>query len=430
MARMTKCSRCGADNSVRRTTCYACAAPLTPAGEPAAAVASTSSQRFAVVLEEQARRPREPRAAAAETGAPPAGGSAAASSLPNFYATAGQVRRAMMLFRQLHALVQAGIPLGRALVDLQKRPPRGLEPALRHLAQHVADGGKLSDAMRSYPNLFLDYHVALISAGELAGGLPQALDQIASDCELEFKVRRAIAVAMMPVSLVTLVMLLVLPVALTLREPPPGDYWTLTSLAARYIAKMLTVSLPITLGLGGLWIFSAAASRRPALAAAQHRISLSLPIVGAAHRRSAMMRFLGSLSLLLNAGVPVADAYRSAASAAGNKALTSHLMREADHLYAGRGLADLLARLRVLSAQSMDRMAVGEVTGKLPEVLGQLAADYRRQVERSARYLPYLLQFAAYAVIGPLAGLLYFSLVRIYLDYRFNLPLDHLFDVP
>jgi type II secretory pathway component PulF len=178
------------------------------------------------------------------------------------------------------------------------------------------------------------------------------------------------------------------------------------------------------------------AARSRSLAPLQHRLTLYMPIVGGAQRRAAMMRFLGSLSLLLNAGVPIAEAYRSAAAATGNQALTRTLLREADNLYAGRGLVDTLRRLRpvrrlrLLRGVAVDQMVIGETVGELPKVLGQLAADYRREVDRAAKYLPYLLQLVAYAVIGPLAVLLWYTLLGVYLHLRFYAPLDQLFDVP
>jgi type II secretory pathway component PulF len=417
MGQMTTCPRCGAANSIRRATCYACEAPLAAPAQRARGADDRAGRRFDAVLADRSRRRPEVEAAAP-------------AALPSFYPGGLQLRRAMLLFRQLHSLVQAGIPLSQALMDLQARIAPPLKGPLRAMAQHVSSGGRLSEAMSHYPNIFLQYHLGLVNAGELSGALPQALDQIASDCEVEAGLRRGIGLALLPVSFIALVMLAVLPVALALREPPPAGQWTLAALSARYAAKALTVSLPIVLGAGGLWALWAAAARSPRRAALKHRLALSVPIIGAAHRRSGMMRFLGSLSLLLGAGVPLTEAYRSSAGAAGNSALTRELLREAENLHAGRGLADTLGRLRVISGTAKDRMAVGETVGKLPETLGQIAADYRRHAERSARYLPLLVQLAAYVVIAPLAALLYFTVVKIFLHYRFYAPLKELFNAP
>jgi len=426
MAQMTRCPHCGADNSVRRATCYACNAPLA-AGDPKApspGARGGPSDRFAAVLRERSGLLQEKATAAAPSPAP---GSAAA--LPPSYTGIWRVRRAMMLFRQLHAMVQSALPLAQSLEDLAARGDPVARRAVRAMAKHVAAGGKLSDAMRGYAGVFIEYQVGLVQAAELAGTLPQALDQIAADCEAEFRLRKTIALALLPAYAVSLMMLLILPVALVLRAAPPHP-WTLTEIWSGYYRALLTVSLPIAVGLGGIWVAWMTAARSRSVAALQHRIALYLPIVGGAYRRAGIMRFLGSLSLLLNAGVPIAEAYRSAAAATGNQALTRTLLREADNLYAGRGLVDTLRRLRLLRGVAVDQMVIGETVGELPKVLSQLAADYRRDVDRAAKYLPYLLQLVAYAVIGPLAVLLWYTLLGVYLHLRFYAPLEHLFDVP
>jgi MSHA biogenesis protein MshG len=416
MAQMKKCPRCGADNSIKRTTCYVCGAALDASEQQAAAPSgSTASQRFAAILEERSRQPQG--GAEAKTAASP-------HPLPTFYASIGQVRRAMHFFRQLHDLVQAGLPVSQALTDLRSRADPQVRNAARAMARHVTAGGRLSDAMPNYPNLFLAYHVALVHAGELAGSLPQTLDQIAADCETEYQVRQGIAVALFPVYLVLPVMLAVMPLALILRGAQPPDGWTPAALGSRYVGTALRVSLPIIVGIGAAWFTWMAGARSPALMLLQHRVLLSLPLVGGAYKRTGMMRFLGSLSLLLRAGVPIAEAYRAAAAATGNAALARELLRELDNLYAGRGLVDTLRKFRLVSDVAMDRLTIGETVGKLPEVLSQISGDYRQYAARSARYLPRLVQLAAYLALAPLVAIIVYSLYSAYWDLRLFRPLD------
>jgi len=422
MARMKKCSRCGAENSIKRANCYACGADLNASQQQAAAPSgSVASQRFAAVLEERSRAPQGRPEAAALTSSRP---------LPTFYPGIGQVRRAMQFFRQLHDLAQAGLPLSQALADLRSRADPQAKAAARAMAQHVTAGGRLSDAMPNYPNLFLAYHVSLVHAGELAGSLPQALDQIATDCETEYQIRQGIAVALFPIYLVVPVMLAMMPLALVLHSAQPPDGWTPAALGFRYIATALRVSLPIIVGMGAIWFTWILGARSAALMPLQHRLLLSIPLVGGAYRRNGMMRFLGSLALLLRAGVPIAEAYRAAAAATGNAALGRQLLREVDNLYAGRGLVDTLRKFRLIPDVAMDRLTIGETVGKLPEVLGQIAGDYRQHAARSARYLPRLVQLAAYLVIAPLVGIIVYSLWSAYWDFRFWQPLHMLDDGP
>jgi MSHA biogenesis protein MshG len=415
MSRMRKCPRCGAENSVRRANCYACGAELDVSQHPAAPSGSAASRRFTAVLEERSRAPR---------GRLDAGASSPSRPLPTFYPRIRQVRRAMQFFRELHGLALAGLPLSQALTDLRLgRDPR-LKAAARAMAQHAAAGGRLSDAMANYPDLFLAYHASLIYAAELAGSLPQALDQIATDCETEYQIRQGIAVALLPIYLVMPLAVALIPLALVLHGPQPPDGWTPAALGFRYIATALRVSLPIVAGAAVIWCAWFLGARSAALMPLQHRLLLSIPLIGGAYRRNGMMRFLGTMALLLRAGVPIAEAYRAAAGATGNSALARQLLREADNLYAGRGLVETLRRFRLVSDVSMDRLAIGETVGKLPEVLAEISGDYREHAARVARYLPRLVQLVAYLVIAPLIAIIAYSLYSAYWDFRLFRPLD------
>lgn len=414
MAQMMKCPRCGAANSVRRATCYACEAPLHPAAGPPQQ--SAASRRFAAVLEQEGGRAPETPEVRRE--------------LPVAYAGIAQVRRAMVFFRQLHGLVESGLPLAQALFDLAARGDSRTRAALRAMAQHVASGGRLSDAMRSHPGLFLEYQAGLVQAGEVGGALPQALGGIASDCEAEYQLRMGMVLALFPIFLVAPVLLAAAPLALVLRGAAPPQGWTLTALEAHYVSTLLRVSLPLGSGFAAAWAFWLAAPHHKRLAAWQQRVILSLPLIGGAARRTGIARFLGSLSALVNAGVPIAEAYTTSALAAGNRALASELLREVDNLCAGRGLAETLGRLRVVSGTVMDRIAVGETVGKLPQVLGEVAADYRSRAQRAARHLPRLVQLAAYAVLAPLVGLVVYALWATYWNFRFWQPLHWIDDLP
>lgn len=77
----------------------------------------------------------------------------------------------MALFsRQLSSLVDAGVPIVRALGLLteQTRNPK-LRKALRQINLDVQEGLNLSDSMRKFPNIFDGLYVAMIQAGETGG---------------------------------------------------------------------------------------------------------------------------------------------------------------------------------------------------------------------------------------------------------------------
>lgn len=434
MASVRKCPRCGADNGATRVACYQCGAPLNAAASPPA---NAPRDRFAAVIRERARvtpqtrQPSTPQPAAAPGSEP-----AATSHLPEFDGSTGRLRRAMFFYRELHQYIAVGIPLAETLMSMTSRGDRTRRRAAQALSQHVIAGGRLSDAMREFPQLVLAYHVELVRAGETAGILQEVLEQIAADCEAEYKLRRAISVALVPVKILLGLMLVVSPVALVLypnfaqRSAPTTEMWDMQKILDGYTAKLRTVTLPIVAGLGALWGGWIWASQSRPIAFLQHRLSLSVPIIGGIRKRTAMMRFFGTLGRMLDAGVPIAEAYRCAASATGNRALIRRLTAEGENLYFGRGLVDTLRRLGVVPRYVMDQVATGEAVGALPESVRRIAADYRNEVEASSRSLPAKLQVAAYLIVAPLALGLWFALFMVWKHYTFDAPLKDLFDVP
>lgn len=96
-------------------------------------------------------------------------------------------------YGQVGDLVAAGVPLLRALrvVGNQKAAPR-VASEFTALADAVADGTELAEAMRARPRVFKPIHIALVRAGEKGGFLEQALSRlgqlIAAQVELRAKI--------------------------------------------------------------------------------------------------------------------------------------------------------------------------------------------------------------------------------------------------
>ncbi|MCP5990290.1 type II secretion system F family protein, partial [Klebsiella pneumoniae] len=81
--------------------------------------------------------------------------------------------------RQLSSLVDAGVPIVRALGLLteQTRNPK-LRKTLKQINIDVQEGLNLSDSMRKFPKVFDGLYVAMIQAGETGGVLDDVLNRL------------------------------------------------------------------------------------------------------------------------------------------------------------------------------------------------------------------------------------------------------------
>ena len=92
--------------------------------------------------------------------------------------------------RQMQTLLEAGIPLTRALYTLSSQVAnRGFSEVLGEIAQHVDSGMSFSDSLGNYPEVFPSLFVNMIRSGEISGNLDEILKQLSEQLEREKSLR-------------------------------------------------------------------------------------------------------------------------------------------------------------------------------------------------------------------------------------------------
>ena len=98
--------------------------------------------------------------------------------------TKWRIEEKILFTRKLCSLLQAGIPLLRVfdLIADQTKDPR-VAVCLRHIADMVAGGMTISDAMATYPRLFDSIYLGALRTGEATGRLDSVLEHMADFLE-------------------------------------------------------------------------------------------------------------------------------------------------------------------------------------------------------------------------------------------------------
>ena len=94
-------------------------------------------------------------------------------------------RKALADFtRSLATLLEAGLPLIRALKTMERQSRDPLEKAtVAEMCLAIESGSTLSEAMGQQARSFSRMYVSMIRAGEASGALEKVLDQLASSLE-------------------------------------------------------------------------------------------------------------------------------------------------------------------------------------------------------------------------------------------------------
>lgn len=330
--------------------------------------------------------------------------------------------------RQLATLLKAGLPLVRALETLARQEHH---PTLRGvvgaLAADIRAGGTLSDALARHPRLFGRLYVNMVRAGEAAGALDPVLDRLARFAEQSLRLRAKVRAALV-------YPLVVLGVALTILTgllifvvprfqqifadllkgaplPPLTQAVLMASDLVRHHAPLVGAVLV------ALWIGFRLFRRTAAGGRRVDTWLLRVPVFGELARRAVVARVTRTLGTLLASGVPVLPALLIARDTSGNLRMADALTLVHDRVKAGEPIARPLDESGVFPGMVSSMVDVGEQSGQLPAMLGQVADAYELEVDNAVAGLSSLLEPVLIVVLALVVGViviaLFLPIVRI-----------------
>ena len=326
----------------------------------------------------------------------------------------------LAFFRQLNTLFNAGTPIYESIkIASTQTESKKLSEVICAIGRTVASGSPLSEAFAEHPKIFQEEWCQIIKGGEISGSLGKTLVNLATQIDeaqkFRAKVKSSLAYPMtilaVSVIAVTVMLVVVVPTFESMfadfgkELPKPtqmliamsenlrlnGTNYIMYIVAAFFIFKKL-ISTPK----GGLiWC----------------RFTMSIPILGDMIVQSAMQRFAQNVSILLDAGVPVLETVDAMKGIYGyNPVYQASMKKVAQHIGRGGNLSDALGSTGLFTSFLENMSRIGEQSGTLPEVLGELADFYRTKVEVFASKIAAQLETILIALMSMVVGALLISL--------------------
>ena len=312
--------------------------------------------------------------------------------------------------QQLATLVEAGLPLERALVVLSDvATDRRLRQVVLEVTQSVRAGSTLADALaRHHPRPFSRLYVNTVRAGERGGVLEIALRRLAEHLEAARELREAVVSALIYPALLAVVGIGAVIFLLTFVLPRfaviLADLGQTLPLPTRLVLAashaFLTywwVIAAVGLALVVLW---QAIGRSEAGRLQLDTGLLALPVAGDVLRKVEVGRAIRTLATLLSSGVPLLNALDVAREGAANRVVSNALAAVHGGVKRGEGLARPMAESGAFPNLVVHMVRVGEETGRLDDMLGRVAGTYEREVRVAVRRLVATLEPAIIVVLG------------------------------
>ena len=326
-----------------------------------------------------------------------------------------------LLTRQLSDLLESGVPLLKSLriVRGQTHHPR-LARVLGEIIAAVEGGLPLSEAMALHRDLFGPLQAALVRVGESAGVLGPSLARLSEFSEQAEELRTRVRTALIYPLLIACVGALTVVFLMLFVVPRLAGMFADMGEPLPLVTRALLGVSGFLLGPGGIFTLVlvpvAFFLARKAFAGEKARARLDrflfrIPVWGNVSRQVAVARFARTMATLLNGGVPILDALKSAAEAVGHASLRSQVLSVAALVREGAPLSESLRRMPDFPPYLCQMIAVGEEGNILEKSLQKVAGNYEREADRAMKVMTSLLEPAMILGVGGVIGLIVIALL-------------------
>jgi type IV pilus assembly protein PilC len=321
--------------------------------------------------------------------------------------------------KQMAGLINAGLPLMRTLsILIEQAEDKKLQSALVGVYAAVESGSAFSAAMALYPDVFPPLMISMVRVGETGGFLGQSLSTIAEtyqgEAELQGKIKSATTYPIIVFAIAIIGVIAMVTFVVPVFE---GMFQNLGSALPIPTQILVTLSnnmvwiLPvmIVLGIAG-WLWWVRNRREEKVRKAVDPWKLKLPVFGPLVTKIAVARFTRSLSMMLNAGVPLVQALSIVGSASNNWKIEQAVREIQESVKQGRSFSAPLAKAAVFPPMVAQMISVGEESGTLADMLASIADFYEKEVETATDQLTASIEPILIVGIGIIIGGMVISL--------------------
>ena len=317
----------------------------------------------------------------------------------------------IMLSRQLASLTRAGVPIVASLRGLSDTVSNPLVAQnLDGVADSLEKGQELSVAVAKHPKVFSDLYVSMIRVGENTGRIDDAFSQMAGYLTLERQTirnlkqatRYPIFVLSAIAIFIAIINLFVIPSFKDVFDAIGGQLPWQTRLLIS-ISDFTLAYWPHVLVLFSLLMYGFMRWKKsPSGKYSWDQMKFKIPLVGAIFYRAVLARFARTFSVVLSAGMPIEQGLSVVAKAVDNDFVGSKVDQMRVGIERGEGFTSAAKRTSMFSPLIMQMLAVGEETGKVDDMLAEVADFYEEEVEYKLLGLSSAIEPILIIIIGAL----------------------------
>lgn len=298
--------------------------------------------------------------------------------------------------RQMYTLLRAGVPIMRGLAGLQESASNpSFGRVLQDMRESLDSGRELSASLRRHPAVFDPFYISMVRVGETTGRLDEVFLHLFDHLEFERDMKSRVRTAMRYPLFVIIAMIAAIAVINLFVIPAFAKVYAGFNAELPLVTRLLIAASDFSVRYWPLLLGAIAAAvlafrmyiATPNGAYRWDRTRLRIPIMGKILSKSALARFSRSFALAGKSGVPVLQGLNVVAQTVDNKYIESRIEQMRDGVERGESILRTAATTGVFTPVVLQMIAVGEETGELDTLMGEVADMYEREVDYELKTL-------------------------------------------
>ena len=323
--------------------------------------------------------------------------------------------------KNLSSMIDAGLSLSRAISVLKKQTKnkKHLE-IFTGLENEINGGGSFSSGLSKFPKVFSNLFVSMVKAGEESGNLSGALKEVAANLEKSHSLTKKIKGALMYPGVILSAMIVIGILMFAFVVPTlaksfrdigaklPATTKVILGLGDFFSNNLFLVfGILIVLVVGFYFLFKSAFMARWI-----DFVILKIPVIKDITMELNTARIARTVSSLLLSGVPITRAIDIAEDVVQNIYYKKVLEGAKGTIEKGMPFSEVFVSNPKLFPVMMSEMVqVGEETGKLADMLLQVALFFEEAIENRTKNLSTIIEPVLMVIIGVVVGFFAISMI-------------------
>lgn len=313
---------------------------------------------------------------------------------------------------ELALLLKSGLQINTALeVLVGIAPNQGCHRLISDLLDRVNHGGELWKAMSEHPKVFDTLYVQMVKIGESSGRLPQIFEKLASNLLFQRELSKKVTQAMIYPAFIFGVCLISVVAIFNFVVPSMSSLFESLTEIPSYTQFLISASewmqnYQLFLFAGVVFGIVAVAKyhKEPWFKSRLDLFLMAAPLTKTAMLLVERIRYSSAMHLMLSSGVPLVDAMKMASLTVNSPSVSSQLVTAHNEVSQGRSIMDALVGIPIFDSISSSLLKVGEETGQLDLIFGEISERARSTFEDWMLKMTAMLEPLMIVFMGGLVG--------------------------